>query len=370
MKTILLIDDSQQIREAFGVSLRTNGYNVIEADSGVVGLEMARKHLPDLILSDIHMPGGDGSTLLREIRRDSELRTRQVVLMTGKSDLAPSRKSMEEGADDFLVKPVSLQSLLNCVKARLSRASIHWRVEDQTLAQLRSWVPPQLPHEIFTSLNGIIGLTELLCEEFPSFTPAAVSKMHKQVYQSALRLHRTLANYLLVLDLQNVSSQPKPRLTSLQVEERIRIGVKQALRQYEHRRLDVRVQINACSFSIQLEDLSLIVEQLVDNACKFSRQETPVSIELSAGRRLIIADRGRGLTAEEIGRIGAFQQFDRKKYEQQGLGLGLVLVQRLLALCHAEFSISSVPGEGTQVQMAFPRAEPDSKTPAHLRSSD
>ena len=139
MKTILLIDDSQETREAIGEALRANGYNVIEADSGVGGLEMARKHLPDLILSDIHMPGGDGSTLLRDIRRDSELRARQVVLMTGRSNFVPSRKSMEEGADDFLVKPVSLQTLLNCVKARFSRASINWRVEDQSLAQLRSW---------------------------------------------------------------------------------------------------------------------------------------------------------------------------------------------------------------------------------------
>jgi two-component system sensor histidine kinase/response regulator len=84
-------------------------------------------------------------------------------------------------------------------------------------------------------------------------------------------------------------------------------------------------------------------------------------VELSAGGQLIITDRGRGLTAEEISCIGAFQQFDRKKYEQQGLGLGLVLVQKLTALCQAEFSINSVPGEGTRVQIAFPLVELDSK---------
>jgi two-component system, sensor histidine kinase and response regulator len=76
-------------------------------------------------------------------------------------------------------------------------------------------------------------------------------------------------------------------------------------------------------------------------------------VELLANGRLVVTDRGRGLTAEEIGRIGAFQQFDRKKYEQQGLGLGLVLVQKLAALCKAEFSMTSQPGEGTQVQIAF-----------------
>jgi CheY-like chemotaxis protein len=57
MKTILLIDDDQQVRTMFGVALHREGYRVIEADSGVTGLAMARKHLPDLILSDIHMRG-------------------------------------------------------------------------------------------------------------------------------------------------------------------------------------------------------------------------------------------------------------------------------------------------------------------------
>jgi two-component system sensor histidine kinase/response regulator len=362
MKTILLIDDCREVRTTFCAALRTNGYRVIEADSGIAGLKMARQHLPDLILSDIKMPGGDGSTLLRDIRRDLELKSRQVVLMTGRPDLVTPRKGMEEGADDFLIKPIRLSVLLSCVKARFSRASINWRVEDQMLARLRSSVPSQLPHEFFTPLNGIIGITELLCEEFASFKPAEVSEMHNHVYQSAVRLHRTLRNYLLILELQNVSPRPMPPLlSSVQVEERIRIGLDQALRQYRQRGEDLRVRIEGCSFSIQPGDLSLIVEELVDNACKFSRHATPVSVELRAPGRLIITDRGRGLTVEEIGRIDAFQQFDRQKYEQQGLGLGLVLVQKLMVLCQAEFSISSVPGEGTQVQIAFLQRSPAGK---------
>jgi CheY-like chemotaxis protein len=91
MKTILLVDDEQQVREMFGLALRRSGYYVIEATSGVEGLEMAREHLPDLILSDILMPEGDGTTLLRDIRRDPELKSTQVVLMTGSPDLVTPR---------------------------------------------------------------------------------------------------------------------------------------------------------------------------------------------------------------------------------------------------------------------------------------
>jgi two-component system, sensor histidine kinase and response regulator len=358
MKTILLVDDDQQVRTMFGVALRRNGYHVIEADSGTAGLALARQHLPDVILSDINMPGGDGSTLLRDIRRDPELRSKQVVLMTGRPDLVTPRKGMEEGADDFLVKPVNLQALLSCVAARFSRASISWRVEDQKLAQLRSSVPSQLPHEFFTPLAGIIGLMEILRSDSSALAPEEVQDIHNDIYQSALRLHHTLRNYLLILDLQSPSSEPAPPpLPPRQVEESIQAGVNEALR-LNQRREDVTVRVKPCSISVKPEDLNRMTEELVDNACKFSRQETPVEVELSADGQLTITDQGRGLTAEEIGQIGAFHQFDRKKHEQQGLGLGLVLVQKLTVQCKAEFSITSQPGNGTQAQIAFPLASP------------
>jgi CheY-like chemotaxis protein len=133
MKTILLVDDDQELRTLFGRVLRRGGYCVIEADSGVNGLEMARKHLPELILSDVNMAGGDGVSLLRDIRRDPELKSRQFVFLSGTTDWGSLRNSVEERADDFLTKPVSFQALLSCMKVRFSCASISWRAEGQIL---------------------------------------------------------------------------------------------------------------------------------------------------------------------------------------------------------------------------------------------
>jgi two-component system, sensor histidine kinase and response regulator len=353
MKTVLIVDDDRQLREMFSRALERKGYRIIEADSGPAGLAMARKYLPDLILSDIHMPGGDGSTLLRDIRHDPELRGKQVVLMTGRPDLITPRGGMEDGADDFLVKPVEIKALLNCVEARFARALINWRVEDQMLAQLQTLVPPQLPHEFFTPLAGIIGLMDVLRSDFPSMASNEVVEIHDDIYQSAIRLHRTLRNYLLILELQNAPPPSPPGLlTPAEVEKGIRSGVTEALRQND-RQDDVTIQIDACSIPVKREDLSRIVEELVDNACKFSRRGTPIKVDLAPGGQLTITDKGRGLTAEEIGRIGVFQQFDRGKHEQQGLGLGLVLVQKLATQYGASFRIDSHPGEGTSVHITF-----------------
>ena len=354
MKTILLVDDDLQLRTMFAVALRGHGYNVIEADSGVSGLKMAREHLPDLILSDVHMPGGDGSTLLRDIRHDPALRSKQVVLITGRPDLITPRKGMEDGADDFLVKPSSLQTLVTCIEARLSRSSVNWRVEEQMLTKLQASIPAHLPHEFFTPLAGIIGLMEFAMLEENELTSDEIKDIHNDVYQSALRLHRTLRNYLLILDLQTATPEIKVLvLTPTEVEEAIRVGVKETLR-LNQRQVDITVQVKGCSLSIRREDLSRIVEELVDNAFKFSRQGTHVKVEMNGDGRLSVTDHGRGLTAEQVSQIGAFQQFDRKKHEQQGLGLGLVLVQRLATLCQATFSTISKPGEGTTMHIGFP----------------
>jgi len=340
----------------FGLALRRKGYYVIDADSGAAALALARQYLPTLILTDIHMPGGDGSTLLQDIRRDPELRSKQVVLMTGRPDLVTSRKGMEDGADDFLVKPVSIKPLLTCVEARFSRASINWRVEDEMLTQLRSSVPSNLPHECFTPLAGIIGLMEILRADPGAFTGAELTDIYNDVYQSALRLHRTLRNYLMILDLQGglAEQAAAPTFSPTEVIDSIQAGVEEALR-LNNRRDDLGLRAEPCSLSIKAEDVVRIVEELVDNACKFSRLGTPVSVELKSDGRLTVTDKGRGMTAEEIENIGAFHQFDRKKHEQQGLGLGLVLVQKLVARSKAEFFMKSKLGEGTQVQIQFPK---------------
>ena len=355
MNTILLVDDDPQLRTMFALSLRRAGYHVIEAASGSEGLVLARKHLPDLILTDIHMPGGDGATLLLDIRKDPELRSKQVVLMTGRPDLVTPRKGMEEGADDFLVKPVSMDGLLNTVKARFSRASISWRVEDNLLNNLRSLIPPNLPHEVFTPLAGIVGLMEILTADSGALGAEEVRDIHNDVYLSALRLHRTFRNYLLILDLQSASPTTPPPLSPTEVEQNIRAGIQEALR-LNKRRDDLDIRINPCSISVNPRDLALIVEELVDNSCKFSRHGTPIRVELTEAGRLIVTDSGRGLTPEEIKRIGAFKQFDRKKQEQQGLGLGLVLVQKMTSLCGAELTINSQPGQGTEVKVSFSNA--------------
>jgi two-component system, sensor histidine kinase and response regulator len=357
VKTILLIDDDARLRMSFAEALRIHGYRILEASSAAAGLEIARQQLPDLILTDIHMPGGDGQELLRQIRTDPELSNRQVVLVTGSSESVTLRRGMEMGADDFLLKPVDLGRLLRCIEARLTRAQTNWRVEDRMLSQLRTTLHSTLPHEFFTPLAGIVGLANILrtTRDVPELE---LREIYNDIYFSGLRLHRSLRNYLEILDVQEITSgkphPPPPPLRMAAIRENVQEGIRAAGERH-NRATDITSHLEDCSLQTRPGDVAMIVEELVDNACKFSRNGSPITVNLTAQGVLVVTDVGRGMTPEEIGQIGAFQQFDRKKHEQQGLGLGLILVKKLTAKSGAEFFIESPAFDttGTRVKVAF-----------------
>ena len=357
MKLILLIDDDEQIRFSFGLTLQGFGYRVIEADSGETGLELARQQMPDLILSDINMPGGDGQTLLQRIRADPELCSKQVVLMTGRPDLVSPRKGMEQGADDFLVKPISKDALLSCMVARLNRADIHWRVEDRVLSKMRSSMTSQLPHEFITPLAGILGLSEILKNDFADLSSDEMQEFHNDIHQSALRLHRTIKNYLLMMELEagavsETKNELPGALSHKNLQQCLKTGVDSAVERHG-RSEDITVYSEDCAVLAEAPDMAKIVEELVDNALKFSRPGTLIEIRFGSDAVLLVTDAGRGMLTKEIEQIGAFRQFDRKKHEQQGLGLGLILVQHLAARNGATFSIVSGPDQGIQDRVSF-----------------
>jgi phosphoribosyl 1,2-cyclic phosphodiesterase len=120
MKTILLIDDDEICRKPAAAALRRADWNVIEADDGERGIELAIKHRPDVILCDLLMPRINGFHVCRAIREREELKNTRFIVVSGR-DFATDRESaVEAGADDFLVKPVELSQLYEALRKTTS----------------------------------------------------------------------------------------------------------------------------------------------------------------------------------------------------------------------------------------------------------
>jgi CheY-like chemotaxis protein len=117
MKTILIVDDREEVRELVEVTLRTDQYRTLKADSGEKAIERARAEKPDLILMDVMMPGGmDGLEATRVIKNDPETRDCPVIMLTAKGQDYDRAEGLRAGATDYFVKPFSPIELLRKVE--------------------------------------------------------------------------------------------------------------------------------------------------------------------------------------------------------------------------------------------------------------
>jgi class 3 adenylate cyclase len=118
---ILIIEDDPGIRRSLALSLKTEGYAVVEASNGRVGLELAAAEAPALIICDVNMPEMDGYAVVAALRRTSALASIPFVFLTARSDRSEMRRGMNLGADDYLTKPFTREELLETVKVRLQK---------------------------------------------------------------------------------------------------------------------------------------------------------------------------------------------------------------------------------------------------------
>ena len=122
--TVLVIEDSPDLRENLSEILSLAGYDVISADNGKKGVELAKAHQPDLILCDIIMPELDGFGVLYTLSKDYRTASIPFIFMSAKSEKADIRRAMLLGADDYITKPFEESELFQTIEARLRKTSL------------------------------------------------------------------------------------------------------------------------------------------------------------------------------------------------------------------------------------------------------
>jgi two-component system sensor histidine kinase/response regulator len=356
LKTVLVIDDDNRLRPVLAAALEAHGFRALTASNANDGINLARQNLPDIILCDIDMPGMNGRRALQTLRADPELADRQFVLMTGNMAYADGRASMDLGADDFLYKPFSIEDLRNCVAARLKRAELSRHLETRVVDQLRANLHSTLPHEFFTPLAGVFGLTEMLLEDLDTMEKEEMRAILTDILKASRRLHRTLRNYLFIISLDAPSSTAPSAMEPAQVEESLLAGCNNAIDRHQ-RAQDVTLDLRGAKLLGGPTELTALAEELTDNALGFSHKGTPVQITLKPdGKwlRFTVRDQGRGMSPKQLQQLYAFHQHDRGKFEQQGLGLGVVLSRRIVERMKGDIKFESESGKGTTVHVALP----------------
>jgi signal transduction histidine kinase len=362
MKKILVVEDGQSLRKDILEILSFEGYDAVGAENGVIGVQRARESRPDLIICDIMMPILDGFGVLEELRKDSELATIPFIFLTARTDRSDSRYGMELGADDYLTKPFTASELLATVNARLEKRAKFEAVTEQRLDDLRGNIILALPHELRTPLNVILGFSDLLMTDASIMDGARIADMARHINTSGMRLYRLIENFLTYaqteLMLTDNSKRDALRHGFMVYPKASVEGHSRAKAMATSREDDIVFEVEDVeAIGITEEYLKKILEELVDNAAKFSEPGSPIVIKATPNGshyEISVNDRGRGLSAEQIANIGAYMQFERRLYEQQGSGLGLVICKRLVDLHGGELRINSVESQGTTVSVRLP----------------
>lgn len=360
MARILVVEDEKAQRLMIMTLLKSHGFEALGAENGAEGVDMAREHQPDLILSDIHMERGDGYSMLSAIRNDQATATIPVIFITGMADMSVMRQSMQLGADDFIPKPFSQDELLAAVKTRLDKQQKLSLQASKRLDELRASMSVTVPHEMRTPLNGILGYSDIMRKQFDDLEPLEVGRMAERIHKNAKRLERLVENYLLYaqMEFQKEEMHKKELFDSEtpSAEHSIeQIAIQKA--SDFGRTADLYLHLTPGHVSVSPKYFAKIVEELVDNGFRYSKTGTHVLVRSEIRNNQFhfsVTDQGRGMTAEQVSQIGAFVQFERQVYEQQGQGLGLTVTRRLVELHGGKMEVSSEYGKTTTVSVTLP----------------
>lgn len=367
MHKILVIEDESIILENIIEILEIGGYDAHGAEDGVRGVERAHELMPDLILCDINMPRMDGYGVLMELRSDPRMSRIPFVFLTAFAGREYQRKGMNLGAEDYLTKPFTPQEMLDTVEAQLNKQSTRVAEYSQELDSLRNSILLALPHELRTPLTGIVTCADILfmdLDESGSIDDARLRQMLSIIRRSGDRLQRVIENYLIYSQLELYANDPERKAQLLMGRHvsnpRTVIG-DEVTRIAEQAQRVEDIQLNRledATVAMNEGNLKKLVHELVDNALKFSKAGNAVQIEgypQEGNFVLIVTDEGRGMTADQVQHIGAYRQFERDRYEQQGLGLGLVIIKKLTELHNGALHIEP-QDVGTQVTVRLPLA--------------
>jgi CheY-like chemotaxis protein/two-component sensor histidine kinase len=373
--SIFVIDDEPDNFDVIETFLSDADYQLHYAASGQEALILLNTFSPDLILLDVMMPGLDGIEVCQQLKAKSQWQAIPIIMVTALTSKEDLSRCLEAGADDFISKPVNRFELRARVKSMLRIKQQYDRIQEFSIIQrdtinilgqnieeltgnLAVNLAVSLSHELNTPLNGIIGVIELLKDNIQDMEINEVREILGWADQSANRLSELTKKVLLYLQLEIAISQQKDlgtaqtRFSAADIKMALEIHAK-SYKRHE----DLKFELEEANLSLPEQYLSTLLKELVDNALKYSTCGTEIQLKsqvIDGMLNISIHDWGRGMTAQQISRIDAFRQFERKEHQQPGIGIGLKIVMKIVQLAGGHFSIQSVYKRETKVTIALP----------------
>lgn len=391
---LLVVEDNPEMLRHLA-RLLGDEYRITTARDGEEALDAFQREAPDLVLTDVMMPGMTGDRLVREIRERSEWATVPIVVLTAKADEELRIRVLQEGAQDFLIKPFSQEELRarigNLIEAKrsgdvlrraltssrtdlgeLSRQIVRSRdelsraveearrahAEAESASRAKTEFLSVMSHELRTPLNAIVGYVDLLLSGAAG-TDLAHREVHlRRIQTNSQALTRMIEQILELTRLEDGEGELDVRESDLSeaLDELIRKS--RGAAEAKGLRFVVRMPERPAPIRTDVDKLRQVIDDLVSNAVKFTSEGTvELHVEMVDGEILArVRDTGPGLATEELER--AFEPFWQADpgltRKEGGSGLGLSIVRRFTRLLGGEVALESEPGAGTTATLRVP----------------
>jgi signal transduction histidine kinase len=342
--TILVVDDEPSIRMGLAATIRRYGYEVITAVNGDDGFLKARHFLPDLIVSDVMMPGLNGFEMRQQMSADPLLVSIPFIFLTARTTNEDRVAGIRGGADDYVTKPFVTEELIARIEAVLRRVKaeqergreqVKQAAQDE-LEKIRREVLQNFSHELRTPLGNItMSLDMMVGNKFKSAEEQ--QEFLRIAHSSADRLESLVGDIILLSDIDrgelNLMRQP------IDMEHHILAPIRKRLARYEEKKLKFIHEVIKIEGGIKAPRREFVhsLMHLADNAFKFSPQEGTVKVTVTPGENggatITIQDQGTGIPADlrekVFERFYQVSQGDNRQF--QGLGVGLTIARAVFS---------------------------------------
>lgn len=363
-RKILVIEDEDPLREEIIDILRFEGYEVLEASTGQIGLQLALEHRPELIICDVGLPEMDGFSVLTEVRKQRTTAGMSWIFVTARAAKTDVRHGMNLGADDYLTKPFTHEELLSAVNARLKRHEAIAEIGSADLERAKTQLSRMVAHELRTPLVSIKMVSEIISRRIGQISTEQVQELLGSLNAGSKRLSHLVEQMVLLTHLdagllsrEHVRGDGFPMAIGGLLNSALIMA-----RQFARRQSELPVQVEAKDPDAQVlcdaSSLKHAMAELIANALAFSPEKGAVAIsQWQEGQSVFvkIVDQGPGIPEDQLATaMKAFEQINREKLEQQGMGLGLSLAFRIMDIHAGTLSLNSIVGQGTEALIHLP----------------
>jgi two-component system sensor histidine kinase/response regulator len=366
---IVIIDDEMGPRESLRMLLKPN-YQVFTAENVESGVQLVREKHPDVVISDIRMPGTSGIDGLRKIREiDPHV---AVIMLTGFGALDTAKEALRLGANDYISKPFDAREMRDVIARNVERTRVK-RSSELALSEIQELnqrlmreiaqkerlaslgqASAEFVHDLSNPLTIVWGYVQLLAKKLEQNGDAAeTSPKELSIIEQNVRLCRELLTMW-----QSYGSDEGMRRKAISICEIVRNVVKSAENVAAQSGVEVSVDVptDSCTLIADAVQIQRALQNVVINAIQ-AAAETRGRVEVSCAAKefyidVRVHDTGPGIAQDQIPKI--FDPYFTTKQSKSGTGLGLYITRKVVEDHSGSIKVDSAPGQGTTFTIRLP----------------